>query len=289
MWSEQGDQISDARSQISGNSVAAAMLAYDIPHRAPWGWPVSLYVWTKAIAAGAYLVAAGGMLAGRDYGWRFVAPVLSAIFLAITFALLIGDLTHPTRFYLILTRPQWRSWLVRGGIILTAFSAVVGIHLLWSLLGGSPPAAIAIIGAICAIAAGTYTAFLFAQAKARDLWQSPLLAPQHLVATVVAGAAVLRAPVVLAIATIVFLVLVAAEIVTPHPTAHSRMAVKEMVRGRYRVPFMAGCLLMLAAVALLGTGVAQTLLSALPALLVLAGLLLYEHAHVAAGQSVPLA
>ena len=30
--------------------------SYDVPHRAPWDWRVSLYTWTKAIAAGVYLV-----------------------------------------------------------------------------------------------------------------------------------------------------------------------------------------------------------------------------------------
>ena len=31
------------------------MLAYDVPHKAPWDSRVSLYTWTKSIAAGAYL------------------------------------------------------------------------------------------------------------------------------------------------------------------------------------------------------------------------------------------
>ena len=40
------------------NSSAAALLSYDVPHSIPWDWRVSLYTWTKGIAAGAYLVAA---------------------------------------------------------------------------------------------------------------------------------------------------------------------------------------------------------------------------------------
>ncbi|HSP34782.1 MAG TPA: 4Fe-4S dicluster domain-containing protein, partial [Thermoanaerobaculia bacterium] len=182
MWSEQPEGAGVAQP----NNVAAAILSYDVPHRAPWGWPVSLYVWTKAIAAGTYLVSAATGL-----GWRWTAPIIAAVFLAITFALLVGDLEHPMRFYLILTRPQWGSWLVRGGIILTIFSAIIGVHLLWSFLDGRPPLWFAVIGAIAAIATGSYTAFLFAQAKARDLWQSPLLPPQHVLASIVAGAAAL--------------------------------------------------------------------------------------------------
>src|SRR5258705_3299167 len=80
MWSEQGGGV------VSGhpgpaNSIAAAMLSYDVPHRAPWGWPVSAYIWTKAIAAGTYLVAAALAMNGR------VPAIISGVFLAITLIL----------------------------------------------------------------------------------------------------------------------------------------------------------------------------------------------------------
>src|SRR5688500_19243746 len=60
MWSEQQQ---DDNTVVSGNpnynnTSAAALLAYDVPHSIPWDWRVSLYTWTKGIAAGAYLVAA---------------------------------------------------------------------------------------------------------------------------------------------------------------------------------------------------------------------------------------
>jgi Fe-S-cluster-containing dehydrogenase component len=252
------------------------------------------YVWTKAIAAGSYLVAAAmvvwGGLETTSNLWRWTTPLLSAVFLALTFALLIGDLEHPSRFYLILTRPQWRSWLVRGGIILGVFSAIIGLHLLLTILGSGPPRALAVAGAIVAIGAGTYTAWLFAQAKARDLWQSPLLAPQHLVAMILAGAAALvlatrgamlaRAMIA---ATAIHLLLIAAETVMPHPTAHASLAVREMVRGKFAAAFAAGVVLQLA-------GAIGALYFAMPAaVLVLGGLYLYEVAHVGAAQSVPLA
>ena len=290
MWSEQGGLPHQVISGHPGqsNNVAAAMLAYDVPHRAPWGLGVSFYVWTKAIAAGAYLVAALMLLFGQidiaSTTWRWSAPVIAAIFLAVTLITLVADLEHPERFYLILLRPQWRSWLVRGGMILTGFAIILGLHLLWSMLGGNPPRVLAVIGALFAIASGTYTAWLFAQAKARDLWQSPLLPPQHLLAAIVAGAAVLRIPSVLMAATIVHLLLIAAEVATPHPTAHAKLAVREMVRGRFRVAFAAGWLLQLAGIALISVAPAIV-----PAVLILAGLLFYEHAHVGAGQAVPLA
>ena len=273
MWSEQSGMVSGHPGRP--NNMAAAMLAYDVPHRAPWGFGVSFYVWTKAIAAGAYLV---GSIAGLA-----AAPVIAAIFLAITFGVLIADLKHPERFYLILTRPQWRSWLVRGGMILTLFAAILALH----FLIGTPPRWFTWFGAAVAVASGTYTAWLFAQAKARDLWQSPLLPVQHLGAAIVAGAASLlffdaRLQTTLLIATLAHLALIAAEVLISHPTAHAKLAVHEMVRGRFRAWFAGGFLLQ-------AIGVALVPYATMAAILVLAGLLLYEHAHVGAGQAVPLA
>ena len=204
-----------------------------------------------------------------------MAPLISAIFLAITLVLLVGDLEHPRRFYMILTRPQWQSWLVRGAVILTVFAIVLGIHLLWS------PPWLAFIGIPIAAAAGTYTAFLFAQAKARDLWQSPLLPVRHLVQCIVAGSAVLRIMPLLTIATLIHLILILAEIATPHPTAHARLAVREMIRGKYRLAFVVGVLFQFAGLC----GAPPTA----AAVLILIGLFASEHAHVGAAQAVPLA
>jgi hypothetical protein len=88
--------------------------------------------------------------------------------------------------------------------------------------------------------------------------------------------------VVLAAAAAVHLALVAGEITTPHVTAHARLAVHELSRGRYRTPFGTGVVLIAAAVAAPWIGTLATPLA-------LAGLLAYEHAYVQAGQSVPLA
>jgi formate-dependent nitrite reductase membrane component NrfD len=180
-------------------------------------------------------------------------------------------------------------------VILTAFSALIGLHLLASFFSDNPPRAFAVAGIVLAIATGTYTALLFAQAKARDLWQSPLLPPQHLVQCILAGAATLLLAAAIvdssfvllfaritAAAALVHLLLIAAEIMTPHTTAHARLAVHEMVRGRYRVAFAAGVILQFAGLLAVPFGVAA-------APFVLAGLLAHERAHVGAGQAVPLA
>ena len=103
--------------------------------------------------------------------------------------------------------------------------------------------ALAWAGAPLALLTAIYTAFLFAQAKARDLWQSPLLAPHMAVHTVLAGAAALLPAAVffdsaalpalqwaLAAAVVLHLAFVAGELVTPHPgisTLESEAALRD--------------------------------------------------------------
>ncbi|MHB1711760.1 MAG: 4Fe-4S dicluster domain-containing protein, partial [Acidimicrobiales bacterium] len=141
-----------------------------------------------------------------------------------------------------------------------------------------------------------YTAFLFAQAKARDLWQSPLLLPHLAVQTIVVGAAavlpfviwlsphsaVVGVEVLLAAAAAAHLIFVAGEISITHPTAHAHLATEEMTRGRFAGFFWPGVVLLAAAVAAPWIGVVTTPLALL-------GLLVHEHSYVQAGQAVPLA
>ena len=303
-WATQGEP--DPQLVTSGHpgrtvSSAAALLSYDVPHQAPWGWRVSLYTWTKSVAAGGFAVPAAlafaGILPWGNAAARWAAPLLALAFLALTGGLLVADLKHPERFWLIFTRRHWRSWLVRGAFILGGFGAAVALYLVAALAGlTGTRQVLAGLGLPLAVAAAVYTAYLFAQAKARDLWQSPLLPPHLAVQAALAGAAgmlpllawlapgraVTADEVILAAAAAAHLLLVAGEITLPHVTAHARLAAEEMSRGRYRRPF--GISLVFIAV-----GVAAPWIGTLAAPFALAGLLAYEHAYVQAGQSVPLA
>ncbi|GAA4689392.1 hypothetical protein GCM10023226_29060 [Nocardioides nanhaiensis] len=160
----------------------------------------------------------------------------------------------------------------------------------------TPQQVLGVLGAVLGLGTACYTAYLFAQAKARDLWQSPLL-PAHLaVQAVLAGAAALlpfavvlspergvrAVEVVLAVSAAVHLLLVWTEITLPHVTAHAHLASREMTHGRFAMFFRVGVVAVLVAVAAPWVG-----LIAVPFALV--GLLAHEHAYVQAGQSVPLA
>jgi Fe-S-cluster-containing dehydrogenase component/formate-dependent nitrite reductase membrane component NrfD len=302
MWSEipSGTQRVVSGHPGAANSSAAALLSYDVPHRAPWDWRVSLYTWTKAVASGAYLaavlLAVTGVVPWDGPLVTWAAPLLAALLLAATAGLLVWDLEHPGRFLYILTRPQWRSWLVRGGIILAGYAAALGGHLLAAILGSTGlRQVVAVPGVVLAALTAVYTAYLFAQAKARDLWQNPLLPAHLLVQAALAGAAVLlplavsmqRGAVVplgwiVAGGCVVHLLLVLGEVTLTHPTVHAELAVFELTRGRYRGFFWTS-------VGLVVAGLAAPLAGAWIALPVLAGLAAYEHAYVQAGQAVPLA
>ncbi|MBD0327395.1 MAG: 4Fe-4S binding protein, partial [Pyrinomonadaceae bacterium] len=181
MWSEQaeGTEMVVSGHPVYNNSSAAALLSYDVPHAIPWDWRVSLYTWTKGIAAGAYLVPlllvvlnllrpSVSLINESGATWLWVAPVVAGVFLAVTGALLIWDLEHPLRFLLIFTRPQWRSWLVKGAFIIAGYSLILALHFLASLLGNTNMQRLLIVpGLSLAVLTAVYTAYLFAQAKAR--------------------------------------------------------------------------------------------------------------------------
>jgi Fe-S-cluster-containing dehydrogenase component/formate-dependent nitrite reductase membrane component NrfD len=320
MWSEQlqsSEHVVSGNAQFS-NTSAAALLSYDVAHVIPWDWRVSLYTWTKGIASGVYLVAAllvlFGFLNSDSALWVWVAPIVSGAFLGITGGLLLWDLEHPERFYLIFTRPQWRSWLVKGAFIIAGYTLVLALHFLGSLRGWKSLLSwLMVPGIPLSVLTAVYTAYLFAQAKARDMWQNPLLPPHLLVQAILLGSAILLPAAIyvgsanltirttqvhlqltwlVALAGLTHLLMVWGEVSLTHPTAHARLAIWEMVRGRYRTDFWLAI-----GLSLLGTllpwlslvGVVGSSIGVAAAPFAIIGLMLYENAYVQAGQSVPLA
>ena len=327
MWSEQqeGAGFVTSGNPNYNNSSAAALLSYDVAHTIPWDWRVSLYTWTKGIATGVYLVACllsfiFGLefIPSRDPVWLWATPIISGAFLAITGLLLIWDLEHPERFHLIFTRPQWRSWLVKGAFIIAGYTLVLALHFFASLGGSiSMQAWLMIPGIPLAVMTAVYTAYLFAQAKARDMWQNPLLPPHLLCQALLLGSAVLLPVTVifrgawsglgmisglnydvwlllllLGITSLIHLLMVWGEVSLTHPTAHARLAIWEMVKGRYKNDFWTGIILslfggLLPLMAIFFPEYVTFGVAGAP--LALIGMMLFENAYVQAGQAVPLA
>ena len=302
--------VAAVQSGDGDGDAAVSRPVYDAPHMPrPWGWKVSAYLWTKSIAAGTLLVAAlatllGGPASGLMLG--AVAPIVALLFLAMTSALLVGDLKRPDRFHYILFKGNPTSWLVWGAWILMAYGLIAVVWLLGARAGADGLLyGLAIPTAVLAGATAGYSAFLFGQAEGRDFWQSQLLFPQLVLAAIMAGAAVLLLIGVvigtertalqglawlMAVALVGHGVLVLSELGTTHPNVDVARAARLITRGPWRARFWIGTagggLVIPVAIAFLAPpGGALAVLSAV---LALAGLWLYEDMWIKAGQSLPL-
>lgn len=316
--------------------------AYNAQHKIPWHWQVPTYLVTKAIASGIFIYLALEVF--FDFGFSDVGylsdlffPIslfISLLFTGLTTLLLVLDLEKPKMFLTILTRPQWRSWLTRGAFVLIAFTIVTG---LWFLVEISPLIGLmpdylnaldpsydirfqarpyfALIGLPLAILTGIYTAFLFAQAEGRDLWQSPLLPFHLLVQSVMAGTAALVAIAPWLPSTsgvrilfppsiqpfdflfwgllIDLFVILIGEFAIPHASEVAARAAHNIKYGKYATWFWVGAIALGHLVPLALIYLLQ--LSAMPpawgfgllALPVLVGLYAYEYAFVMAPQEIP--
>ncbi len=308
IWADTTSQHPTLPSDSAG---VEARTTYTTAHETTWKGRVSSYLVTKAAAAGVMAVAAVLVLLGHGDERAAVAvmPALVAgVLLAVTGALLIGDLRRPERFYYLLTRPNKRSWLVKGAWVLGGFAAVCVAWLAAAVVDSSVALTVLSVPAIIGAAATAgYTAFLFNQCEGRDLWQSKLLLPLLLAQGAVAGAAVylLADPVmdIPAVGVVRWMmlgglaacgVLIAAEFVGgSHANSHVKAALSNLARGRQARRFWIGAIglgLIVPAIIMVVT-VATSSNPSLPALAAMAslvGMWFYEDCFVRAGQSVPL-
>jgi formate-dependent nitrite reductase membrane component NrfD len=238
------------------------------------------------------------------------APAMSIASIAITTAVLVLDLERPERFYYILTKSNWRSWMVWGAWFLIGHGLAATAWLAAGWFGWDTVLDLLAWPAIViATLATSYTGFLFAQGLARDLWQGPHAAIDLIAQSGAAGAAVLllaslalgdaaadARPVlgwILSASLVGHVTLLLFEnVLSPSPTRHHELAVDTIRRGHYArlfwgVAIAAGGLVPLALA--LGAGATgPALVVILASLLALAGSAAWEYIWVEAGQSVPL-
>ena len=285
-----------------------ARRVYDTPDKGIlWGWEVSAYVMTKAIAAGAFLIPFLAMLLGYEISdtAKLWSAGLSLAFLSLTGLFLVMDLDRPDRFLNVLLRPQWKSWLVRGGYIITIFgllATVWGAMTFFEIKIGET--VLLWITAFFAVMLAIYTAFLFAQAKGRDFWQSPSLALHMLVHSVMAGAAIFALvglfanlenwgdllKTTLIIALIVNLFTMVTELTMTHPSTAAHTVVGMITKGRYKNLFWMVVVLIgnILPLALLVIAPSATMIL-VAAILVLIGIYATEKIWIEAPQRIPLA
>ncbi|MGH9345769.1 MAG: 4Fe-4S dicluster domain-containing protein [Vicinamibacterales bacterium] len=280
----------------------APRVDYDAPHIKPWGLDMAVYLLAKGIATGSLLLSVVLWLFGiRDSLTTLAGPLIALAMVTITAIVLVIDLERPERFFFILTRPNWDSWLARGAFILTGFGAVAAAWLAAGWLGREGVlSALAAPAIVLAFFATIYTGFLFAQGLARDLWQGPHSTIDLLAQAAAEGAAVLLlATLVPGITTTpaavsalawtlfgavgVHLALILIEsLLTPSATLHHVLAVRAIRSGPFARVFWGGAVL--CAVASLMT----IRIPPLAALLALVASFAWEYVWVEAGQSVPL-
>jgi len=312
MWAEQRDERA-IPAPPSGSDIGAGLAreVYDVAHPAPWGWKIAAYLWTKSIAAGVLIVAAILMsLSGQAASPLFsiIVPAISLVGLAATLALLVFDLKRPERFFYLLTKPNFRSWLVIGSYILLAHGLLAAAWLVEGILSGAVPGAVRWLAAASAIGAAGYSAFLFAQAKGRDFWQSPLFLWHLIVHALVAGSATLLiagvlmnaateslqpAMVTLLISLSIMLAMTLGELTLPHISEDVRIATQSLTKGRFSRRFW-GLVITFGLVApiILCTLALSAVLpidgAVVAAILALGGVWQFEDLWIKAGQSVPL-
>jgi hypothetical protein len=277
---------------------SAARRVYDTPSKGVlWGWEVPAYVWTKAIATGTFLMMAVWHYfnGGLDASSEMAGLIITLIFMGLTGALLVKDINRPDRFLYVLLRPQWKSWLVRGAYIITVFGGLVSLKLLdnYLQLGFDwlwiPGIVFAGLGAV-------YTAFLFNQARARDLWQTPIQSAIHmLVHAVMAGSVVMMiiAPDssqwmvnILFWGIVANMIIIAKEILLPHDTPDTKKAIELMTKGYYSKYFWVGIVMgSLLPIAILNT---VPDLSIIAGGLALVGIYLTEFVRIRVPQMIPL-
>ena len=317
------NDAADGPVQIGGK-VAEHMVqvAYDVGHKKAWHWPVAAYMTSKAIATGVYVMLCSSIILGLlpvDGVW---AGILEAIVLGgmiVTGILLCVDLERPDRFLMVILRPQWRSWLARGAYLLMAFSGVVllmllinlgsmlrmsffdsiqakisqpSIFLVWGL--GSMPLAIGV---------AIYTAYLFRQAKGRDLWQTKFLPLHMAVQALIAGSGVCVMLIsgfgvldnlytmsvsVLTAGLIVSGAIVCIEHVVDKPRSRAvQIANQELISGKYKLWFWVGGVMFGHLLPMLILVVRADLVGVLCGFSAVCGLYCYEYGFVLCAQEVP--
>lgn len=273
-----------------------------------WGWEVSAYIWTKAIAAGMLLVPILALLFKGGIVQNFIwsaGTMVALIFLTLTGILLIMDLDQPKRFAYVLLRPHWNSWLVKGGYAITIYGGLLAFILLAQYFSWFDNYNIVyLISGVVAVIVAIYTAFLFAQAKGRDFWQSPTLSIHMLVHSIMAGVAIyllfllgtnnteiwvafLKLTAIVSIVVNLFTIMI--ELVTTHPTQDAKKVVEMILRGGYKLRFWIGSILIGNVIPLVLLLVGEgNLIYSLSGVFILLGIYINNHIWVEAPQRIEL-
>jgi formate-dependent nitrite reductase membrane component NrfD len=313
IWAKPDAHRLETAGDLPGSPRTKARTTLNTAHPRPWGWKVTTYLWTKGLGAGALAIAGLAIVLGIDFGvlGDYVAPALAIFGAATTGGLLVWDLKRPERFLYLFLKPNFSSWLVLGGYVLTLFT---GGSILWigaaAFDVGWATTALAWLSFPAAALMAGYTAFLFGQAEGRDLWQSPVLFWHLQAQAVMVGSGALavaglfldleeaaRTLIIgsFVIGTITHLAILLVEYAGKHASRQAATAAHVITSGRYARTFWMGSVVPTVVAAAIGVAAwlwgadtTSAVLVALAGLLVQPALLAYESVFVRAGQDMPL-
>jgi formate-dependent nitrite reductase membrane component NrfD len=195
--------------------------------------------------------------------------------------------------------------LVLGGYVLMVFGLLLSLWLALMFTGRELSPWLVWATATFAVASAGYSAFLFAQARGRDFWQSPLLFWHLLVQAIGAGAATLTliGAVVgvslplfsmighfMVISIFASLAMIFGELFMKHGAEESVRAGEMLLSGPLSKPFWIFVIGLGSAVpaVLVLWPMSSLIPNMLAAVLLLFGLWMYENLWIKAGQAVPL-
>lgn len=307
-----------------GGKVAEHMVqvSYDVGHKKAWHWPVAAYMTSKAIATGTYLMLWCSIVLGFIDVGGSGARILEVIVLGgmiLTGILLCVDLERPERFLSVLLRPQWRSWLARGAYLIVIFGGMVMLMLtvnLGSVLNVSlfrniqrylsQSTIFLLWGSISvplAIGVAVYTAYLFRQAKGREMWQAKYL-PLHMgIQALISGSSVciimatvfgmLAKSYEFSVNVLVFGLVISGMIIGIEHVANKsrsgpvRIANQHLISGKYKYWFWIGVVIIGHVFPMMTLLIDINFMGLLCGLSALCGLYSYEYGLVMSAQDVP--
>ncbi|MGB7948309.1 MAG: NrfD/PsrC family molybdoenzyme membrane anchor subunit, partial [Candidatus Binatia bacterium] len=203
------------------------------------------------------------------------------------------------------TKPNLNSWLVLGGYVLAVYGIFAVLWLGQGVTEGAVGPLIFWPAALFGVASACYSAFLFAQARGRDFWQSPLLFWHLLVQAIISGAAVLILlgsvlgmsltvffwlENLLVVSLLVSLGMILGELFMSHGSEEVIRSANLMIKGNLGKQFwgfVIGLGIVVPIVLILWPA-GSLLLNMIAAALVLLGSWMYENLWIKAGQAVPL-
>lgn len=167
---------------------------YNVHHEMPLGLLIATYFYLTGMSAGSFVMSVYATVLGNaEYKpMGKIGAVLAPILLMIAPINLILDLEQPLRFWHLFFYLNLASPITYGTFLLTAYP-IEGLIYAYFLFKGNKKAAkiCGLIGIPLALSVHGYTGFILGLAKARVLWNSPIVVVLFLVSAMVSGIALL--------------------------------------------------------------------------------------------------